>query len=134
MISIHFFLVLNLFQYFHSPSQNLLLDFSPCLCLAYLEKSFLFGLQKRRKKTEKLCCAFFNFLLGKANTYSYFQHVYQRSCSFCYNVLHFYFYIFENLIDIIIFLDIILSLIGALFQYLFLSYFTSLRYFFWHFP
>ena len=45
-------------------------------------------------------------------------------------VLNFYFYIFENLINIIIFLDILLSLIGALFKYLFLSSFTSLRYLF----
>ena len=44
--------------------------------------------------------------------------MYQRSCSLCY-VLNFYFYIFENLIDIIIFLDILLSLIVALFKYLF---------------
>ena len=82
-------------------------------------KSFLFGLQKGRGKTEKLCRVFFNTLLWKANPCSYLQHVYQRSCSFCYNVLNFYFYIFENLIDIIIFLDILLSLIVALFKYLF---------------
>ena len=55
---------------------------------------------------------------------------YQRSCSFCYNVLNFYFYIFENLIDIIILLDILLSLIGALSKYLFLSCFKSLRFLF----
>ena len=77
-----------------------------------------------------MCCGFFHTLLGKANPYSYFQHVYQISCSFCYNVLNFYFYIFENLIDIIIFLDILLSLIGALFKYLFLSCFKSLRFLF----
>ena len=58
------------------------------------------------------------------------QHVYQRSCLFCYNVLNFYFYIFENLIDIIILLDILLSLIGALSKYLFLSCFKSLRFLF----
>ena len=93
-------------------------------------KSFLFGLQKGRGKTEKLCRVFFNTLLWKANPCSYLQHVYQRSCSFCYNVLNFYFYIFENLIDIIIFLDILLSLIVVLFKYLFLSCFMSSRYLF----
>ena len=77
-----------------------------------------------------MCCSFFHTLLGKANPYSYFQHVYQRSCSFCYNVLNFYFYIFENLIDIIIFLDVLLSVIGGLFKYLFLSFFRLLRYLF----
>ena len=92
-------------------------------------KSLLFVLQKRSGKTEKLCRGFFNTLLGNANPYSYFQHVHQRSCSFCHNVLNFYFYIFENLIDITIFLDILLSLIGVLFKYLFLSCFASLRYF-----
>ena len=70
-------------------------------------KSFLFGLQKERGKTEKRCRSSFNTLLWKANPCSYLQHVYQRSCSFCYNVLNFYFYIFENLIDIIILLIII---------------------------
>ena len=52
---------------------------------------------------------------------------------FCY-VLNFCFYIFENLIDIIIFLDILSLLISALFKYLFLSCFTSLRYLFLAFP
>ena len=85
-------------------------------------KSFLFGLQKGRDKIEKLDRGFLNTLLGKANPYSYFQLVYQRSCSFCCNI-------FENFIDIIILPDILLSLIGALFKYLFLC-FTTLRYLF----
>ena len=92
-------------------------------------KSFLFGLQKESGKTEKRCHGSFNTLLWKANSCSYLQHVYQRFCSFCYNVLNFYFYIFENLIDIIILLDILLSL-GALSKYLFLSCFKSLRFLF----
>ena len=87
-----------------------------------------FGLQKERGKTEKLSRGSFNTLLWKANPCPYLQHVYQRSCSFCY-VLNFYFYIFENLIDIIILLDILLSLIGALSKYLFLC-FKSLRFLF----
>ena len=107
-----------------------LLHFSPCLCLACLKKQSSFGLQKGRGTIEKLCRSFLHTLLGKANPYSYFQHVYQISCSFCYNVLNFYFYIFENLIDIIILLDILLSLIGALSKYLFLSCFKSLRFLF----
>ena len=119
----------NLLQYFHSPSHNLLLHFSLCL-YGIFRKSFLFGLQKGRSKTEKLCRGFFNTFLREANPCSYLEHVYQRSCSFCYNVLNFYFYILENLIDIIILLDILLSLIGALWKYFFLSCFTSLRYLF----
>ena len=93
-------------------------------------KSFLFGLQKERGKIEKRCRGSFNTFLWKANPCSYLQHVYQRFCSFCYNVLNFYFYIFENLIDIIILPDILLSLIGALSKYLFLSCFKSLRFLF----
>ena len=93
-------------------------------------KSFLFGLQKERGKTEKRCRGSFSTLLWKANPCSYLQNVYQRSCSVCYNVLNFYFYILENLIDVIILLDILLSLIGALSKYLFLSCFKSLRFLF----
>ena len=129
LISIHFAWFLNLFQCFYSPSHNLLLHFSLSMS-GILRKIFLFGLQKGRGgKREKMSSGFFNTLLGKVNPFSYFQHVYQRYCSFCY-VLNFCFYIFENLIDSIIFLDILLSLIGALFNYLFLSCFTSLRYLF----
>ena len=120
----------NLFQYFNSSSHNLLLNFSPYLCLAYLEK--VFGLLYKKEEAKQKNCAvvFLTPFWGKTNPYSYFQHVYQISCSFCYNVLNFYFYIFENLIDIIILLDILLSLIGALSKYLFLSCFKSLRFLF----
>ena len=54
------------------------------------------------------------------------MYIHVRSCSFCY-VLNPQFYIFKNLIDFIIFLDI-LSRIGTLFKYFFLQCFTSLRY------
>ena len=43
----------NLFQYFHSPSHNLLLYFSPCLCLAYLEKFFIW-FTKRKRQNRKI--------------------------------------------------------------------------------
>ena len=105
LISIHFFLVCKLVQHFYSSSHNLFLHFLPCLCLSYLEK--VFHLVYKKEEAKRNNCA----------------------VVFCY-VLNFYFYIFENLIDIIIFLDILLSLIGALFKYLFLSCFTSLRYLF----
>ena len=64
LISIHFFQFLNLFQYFHSPSHNFVLHFSPCLCLVYLEK-VLFGLKKGRGKAEVLPMVFLKPLLGK---------------------------------------------------------------------
>ena len=105
LISIHFFLVCKLVQHFYSSSHNLFLHFLPCLCLSYLEK--VFHLVYKKEEAKRNNCA----------------------VVFCY-VLNFYFYIFENLIDIIIFLDILLSLIGALFKYLFLSCFTSLKYLF----
>ena len=64
LIRIHFFQFLNLFQYFHSPSHNFVLHFSPCLCLVYLEK-VLFGLKKGRGKAEVLPMVFLKPLLGK---------------------------------------------------------------------
>ena len=119
LISIHFFLVCKLVSILSfTKSKSAFTFFTICISSIF-RKTVLFGLQKQRGKTEKLSRGFCNTLLGKANPYSYFQHVYQRSCSFCYSFLNFYFYIFENLIDIIIFLDILLSLISALFKYLF---------------
>ena len=128
LISIHFFLVCKLASILSFTKSQFAFTFFTMSMSRRFRKSFLFGLQKGRGKTEKLCHSFFNTLQWKANPCSYLQHVYQRSCLFCYNVLNFYFYIFENLIDIIIFLDILLSLIGAIFIYLFLSCFMSLKY------
>ena len=135
--SIHFFLVCKLSSILSFTKSQFAFTFFTISMSSIFWKSFLFGLQKGRGKAEKLCHSFFNTLLWKANPCSYLQHVYQRSCSFCYNVLHFHFYIFENLIEIIILLNILLSFIGALFKYLLLSCFTSLRYLgfikiFWH--
>ena len=130
LISIHFFLVCKLASILSFTKSQFAFTFFTMSISGIFRKSFLFGLQKERGKTEKRCRGSFNTLLWKANPCSYLQHVYQRSCSFCYNVLNFYFYIFENLIDIIIFLDILLSLIVVLFKYLFLSCFMSSRYLF----
>ena len=107
LISIHFSLVCKLVSILSfTTSQFAVAIFTT---FGIFRKSLLFGLQEISGKTEKLCCGFFNNIFGKAN--SSFQHVYQRSCSFCY-VLNFYFCIFKNLIDIIIVLDILSSLIG----------------------
>ena len=119
LIGIYFFLVCKLVSILSFTKSQFAFTFFTMSISGIFRKSFLFGLQKERGKTEKRCRGSFNTLLWKANPCSYLQHVYQRSCSFCYNVLNFYFYIFENLIDIIIFLDILLSLIVALFKYLF---------------
>ena len=126
LISIHFPLVCKLVSIFSFIKSQFTFTFFTMFGI--FRKSLLFGLQRGSGKIEKLCCGFFNILLGKANPYSYFQHVYRRPFSFCCNISNFYFYNFETLIDIIIFLDILLSLIGALFKYLFSSCFTSLRY------
>ena len=107
LISIHFFLVCKLASILSFTKSQFAFTFFTMSISGIFRKSFLFGLQKERGKTEKRCRGSFNTLLWKANPCSYLQHVYQRSCSFCYNVLKFYFYIFENLIDIIIFLDIL---------------------------
>ena len=129
LISIHFFLVCKLVSILSFTKSQFAFTFLT-MSMSGIFRESLFGLQKGRGKTEKFCHDFLNTLLWKANPCSYLQHVYQRSCSFCYHVLHCYFYIFENLIDIIIFPDILLSLRGTLFKYLFLSCFTSLRHLF----
>ena len=82
-------------------------------------KSFIW-FKKRKRQSRRIAHGLFKTPFGKANPYSYIQHVHARSSSFSYNVLNFFFYVFENLIDIIIFLNILLTLIGALFKYLFL--------------
>ena len=128
LISIHFFLVCKLASILSFTKSQFPFTFFIMSMSGICRKSFLFGLQKGRGKTKKFCHGFFNIHLWKANPCSHSQHVYQRSCSFCYTVLNFCFYIFENLVNIIIFRDILLSLIGTLFKYLFLSCFTSLRY------
>ena len=58
LIGIHFFLVCKLVQYFHSPSHNLLLHFSPRLCLAYLEKVYYLVYQKEETKQKIVPCFF----------------------------------------------------------------------------
>ena len=56
LISIHSFLVCKLASILHSPSHNLLLHFSPCLYLAYLEKGFYLVYKKKEAK-QKNCAA-----------------------------------------------------------------------------
>ena len=90
LISIHFCLVCKLVSIL--PFTKSLYAFEFFTIFDIFLKRLLFGLQKRSGKTEKLCHSFFNTLLRKTKPYSYFQHVYQTSCSFCY-VLNFYFYI-----------------------------------------
>ena len=82
LISIHFFLACKLVSILLFTKSQFSFTFFTMSMSGIFRKSFLFGLQKGRGKTEKLCCGFFNTLFGKANLYSYFQHVYQRSCSF----------------------------------------------------
>ena len=93
LISIHFFLVCKLVSILSFTKSQFAFTFFTMSMSRRFRKSFLFGLQKGRGKTEKLCRGFFNTLLGKANPYSYFQHVYQRSCSFnyCFKLLFLYF-------------------------------------------
>ena len=114
LISIHFCLVCKLVSIVSFTTSQFTFTFFTMFGI--FRKSLILGLQKGSGKTEKLCRGFLKTLLGKANPYS------------CYNVLNFYFYIFKNLIDIIIDLDILLSFIGTLFSYLFLSCFMPLRY------
>ena len=97
----------------------------------FLLKRIIHGLQNRAHnrsgKQDKLYCGFFSMLLGIANPYSQFEYVYHMT-TFFYKILNFCFYVFENLIDIFIFLDFIFSMIGGLLKHLFLSCCSLLLY------
>ena len=54
--------------------------------------------------------------------------MYYKAYSFCYKFLNYCFYIFENIIDIFVFLDFLLLMIGGLFKYLFFIIFPLLIY------
>ena len=77
---------------------------------------------------KKLYRCFFSTLSGITNIYSQLQHVYYKALSFCYQFVNYCFYIVENVIDIFVFLDFLLLMIGRLFKYLFLSFFPLLAY------
>ena len=97
----------------------------------YLKKRVRVGLHVKCHKKEKLCRCFFSALFEITNPYSQLQHIFYKVSSFRYNFLNFCFYIFENLLDIIIILlDFLLSMIGGLFNYLFLLFFPSLTHLF----
>ena len=95
LISILFFWVCKLASILSFTKLQLAFTFFPMSMSGIFRKSFLFGLQKGRGKTEKMCCGFFNTLLSKANSCSYLQHVYQRPFSFCYNVLNWFLYFWK---------------------------------------
>ena len=94
----------------------------------YLIKKVRLGLHVICHKKDKLCRCFFSALLEIIITY--LQHIFYKVSSFRYNFLNFCFFIFENLLDIIILLDFLLSMIGGLFKYLFSLFFPSLTYLF----
>ena len=96
----------------------------------YSKKRVRLGLHVKCHKKEKLCRCFFSALLEITNPYSQLQHIFYKVSSFRYNFLNFCFYTFENLLDIIILLDFLLSVICGLFKYLFLLFFPSLTYLF----
>ena len=96
----------------------------------YSKKRVRLGLHVKYHKKEKLCRCFFSALLEITNPYSQLQHIFYKVSSFRYNFLNFCFHTFENLLDIIILLDFLLSMICGLFKYLFLLFFPSLTYLF----
>ena len=122
LVSIYFCLICKLVLIL-SITKSLFTFFS------VLQKKFITWLTKTKWQNREIVLWFVQHPFGKANPYSLFQDLAHFVIIFyiCYN---FYFYIFKNSIDIIIFIDILLSLIGALFKYLILSYFTLLRYLF----
>ena len=75
-----------------------------------------------------MCRGFLSTISGTTNIYSQLHHVYYKTLSFCYKFLNYCFYVFDNLIDIFIFPDFLLLMIGGLFKYLFLWFFPLLPY------
>ena len=111
------------------PNHYYILHFSSYLACIQ-KKGVRLGLHVKCHKKEKLCRCFFSALLEITNPYSQLQHMFYKVSSFRYNFLNFCFYIFENLLGIIILLDFLLSMICGLFKYLFLLFFSSLTYLF----
>ena len=62
---------------------------------------------------KSVCRSFLTTLFGIANIYSQLQHVYYKAYSFYYKFLNYRFYIFKNIIDIFIFLDFLLLMMGG---------------------
>ena len=69
LISIHCFLVYKIVSILSFTKPQFAFTF---FMSDIFRKTFLFGLQNGRGKTEKLCHGFFNTLLAKAKPYSYF--------------------------------------------------------------
>ena len=63
----------------------------------FLKQKVNLNLNNRSGKKEKLCRRFISTLFGIANIYSQLQHVYYKAYSFCYKLLNYWFYIFENM-------------------------------------
>ena len=84
LISIHFGLVCKLVSILSIPKSLFAFTFFTMFCI-FLKVYYL--AYKRDVAKQKNCPVVFSTpFCGKAKPYSYLQQVYQRSCSFCYNV------------------------------------------------
>ena len=99
LVSIHFCLICKLVL-IASITKSLFTFFS------VLQKKFITWLTKTKWQNREIVLWFVQNPFGESEALLSFSR--SGSLCFCYN---FYFYIFKNLIDIIIFIDILLSLI-----------------------
>ena len=129
LIIIHFCLVCKLFSSLFSLKMSVLVcTFSSSFCILLIGH-IIFGLLIKSGKKKTLCLGFYSTFSKPIDSYYHFKcSFYSKICSLCHDVLSLCFYTLENLLDIIIFLDFLLSMIGGLFKKLFLSFIPFLIY------
>ena len=84
---------------------------------------------KKEDKT-KLNSDFLDTFLWVFNLNAHIQSIRYKVFSLCQNFSSFWFYMFENFVDFLIFLDFLLLFIGGIFKYLFLLFLPLLIYLF----
>ena len=134
LIIIHFCLFYNLLTLLFSIKERIIVSLFIITFYCLLIKKVTFCVQIRSEKKRIFCSIenlhqFWCMFLKIKIFFSQFPKLFYSKIPY-YNarVLKFSFYMFENLIDIVIFLDFIFSLISRLFKYLFLAYFPLVIY------
>ena len=120
LISIHFFLVCKLVSTLSFTKSQFLFTF---FTMSVPDKFLIWFIKKKEAKQKNCAVDFLTPFWGKLTLTLIFNMCIQDLVHFVmFETLTFIF--LKTLIDIIIFLDILLSLISALFKYLFLTCFT----------
>ena len=84
----------------------------------------------KKENTTKLNSDFLDTFLWVFNLNAHIQSIRYKVFSLCQHFSSFWFYMFENFVDFLIFLDFLLLFIGGIFKYLFLLFLPLLIYLF----